>query len=69
MIRKLFNFFTGRHTFFALFFTVSGTALAWCGRLSMPYVALIGAVQSYVFAHSLKESHFSEGHDDEHKDK
>ena len=45
----------GRHTLFALFFTIMGTLMAWFHRLDPSYVALIGAIQSFVFAHSWKQ--------------
>jgi hypothetical protein len=57
-IQKMFAFCQGRHTFFALFFTIMGTALAWFHLLDMSYVGLIGAVQAFVFAHSAKEDYF-----------
>lgn len=59
MFKRLTTWCGGRHTSFAVFFTLIGTALAWCHRLDMNYVALIGAIQAFVFAHSCKEDHFS----------
>ena len=67
MIRRIFNWLCGRHTAFAVFFTITGTVLACYNRLPMSYVALVGAIQSFVFAHSYKEDHF-EQHDDHHDD-
>jgi len=49
----------GRHTLFALFFTLSGTAMAWFHRLDPNYVALVAAIQGWVFAHSYKEDKFN----------
>lgn len=66
IVQKIFAFCQGRHTFFALFFTFAGTALAAFHRLDMPYVALITAVQGFVFVHSAKEDYFD--HRDEHRD-
>lgn len=60
----LFRYFNGRHTFFALFFTIMGTTMAWFHRLDPSYVALIGAIQSFVFAHSWKDDHFGGGGND-----
>jgi hydrogenase/urease accessory protein HupE len=57
-VQKMFAFFQGRHTFFALFFTLMGTIMAWYHRLDMSYVALVTAVQGLVFAHSYKEDQF-----------
>lgn len=64
-VQKLFAWTQGRHTFFALFFTIAGTALAAVHRLEMPYVALISAVQGFVLIHSAKEDYFKkeDGHD------
>ena len=55
MFRAFFNIFTGRSTFFALFFAVTGFILAWYGRLTGHYVELIAALQGYVLFHSVKE--------------
>ena len=57
----LFRYFNGRHTLFAAFFTVMGTALAWFHRLDPSYVMLVTAIQGWVFAHSLKEDKFKDG--------
>ena len=58
MFQKIANWCQGRHTLFALFFTISGTILEYFHKLDMNYVALIGAVQGFVFAHSYKEDYF-----------
>lgn len=58
---KLVTWCQGRHTLFAIFFTVMGTLMAWFHRLDPSYVALIGAIQAFVFAHSYKEDHFDGG--------
>ncbi len=54
-MKYVFNFFCGRHTFFALFFAVIGSYLAYEGKLTATYVSLAGAVQALAFAHSVKE--------------
>jgi len=61
MFQKLSQWCQGRHTLFALFFTISGTVLAWFHRLDPNYVALIGAIQGFVFMHSYKEDKFASG--------
>ncbi len=61
MFSKLFNYCAGRHTAFALFFTIMGTTLAWFHRLDPSYVMLVTAIQGWVFAHSLKEDKFKDG--------
>lgn len=48
---KLVQAVRGRHTLFALFFALSGTAMAWFNHLSPEYVALVTAIQGWVFAH------------------
>jgi len=58
MFKKMLMWCQGRHTLFAVFFAASGTVLEWFHRLDLNYVALIGAVQGFVFAHSFKEDYF-----------
>lgn len=54
-IAGLFDFFLGRSTFFGIVFTIIGIILAFLGKLTMEYVALVGAIQALVFCHSWKE--------------
>jgi hypothetical protein len=58
MIKKILVWSQGRHTAFAIFFTVMGTTMAWFHRLDPSYIALVGAIQAFVFAHSAKEDYF-----------
>ncbi len=44
---------------FAAFFALSGTVMQWYHHLDMNYVALIGAIQGLVLAHSAKEDYFA----------
>jgi hypothetical protein len=55
MFSTIFKWCQGRHTTFAIFFTIMGTLMAWFHRLDPSYVALIGAIQSLILAHSWKE--------------
>ena len=55
MLSTIFKWCSGRHTGFAAFFAVSGTALQYYHRLDMNYIALVTAVQGLVLAHSVKE--------------
>jgi hypothetical protein len=55
IVARLFNFFSGRHTAFAIFFAITGTVLAFIGKLTDSYVALITAIQALILAHSAKE--------------
>lgn len=52
---RIYNWFCGRSTFFALFFAITGFVLALRGKLTADYVALIGAMQALIVAHSYKE--------------
>lgn len=58
LMGKVFCFFKGRATTFAITFTVCGIILAFRGKLTAEYVALVGAIQTLIFAHSLKETHY-----------
>jgi hypothetical protein len=57
-IAPLFNFLLGRATTFAIVFTTAGIALAFMGKLDANYVALVAAIQTLIFAHSVKEDYF-----------
>lgn len=63
MFKKLIQWAQGRHTLFAVFFALFGSVLQWFHRLDMNYIALIGAVQAFVFAHSCKEDYFANKQD------
>jgi hypothetical protein len=54
-IGAMFQFFNGRCTFFAICFSIVGIILAFMGKLSAEYVALVGAIQTLLVAHSVKE--------------
>jgi hypothetical protein len=60
-LTPVYNFFQGRHTFFALFFAITGFILAWNGKLTGEYVALITALQAYILLHSAKEDRRDKG--------
>jgi len=60
LIKKVLSLSQGRSTFFALFFMVFGSLLAWFGKLTMTYVSLATALQGYVLVHSYKEDHFAD---------
>jgi hypothetical protein len=61
--KKSVEWCQGRHTLFAVYFALSGTALQWYHRLDMNYVALITAVQGLVLAHSVKEDYYKDKDD------
>ena len=58
LVASIFSFFQGRATFFAIFFTIVGTVLAFKNELTGTFVAFVGAIQSLVVGHSLKEDYF-----------
>lgn len=59
MLQKYFKWAQGRHTGFALFFTLVGSVLQWFHRLDGNYISLIGAIQAFVCAHSIQENYFA----------
>lgn len=58
MFKKIVAWAQGRHTLFALYFALSGTTLQVFHRLDGNFIALIAAVQAFVFAHSTQENYF-----------
>ncbi len=58
-MKYIYNFFGGRATFFASVFTGAGIGLAFTDHLTGPFVALVGAVQALIVAHSAKEDYFN----------
>jgi hypothetical protein len=59
MFKKVILWAQGRHTLFAAYFTIVGTILEWFHRLDANYIMLIGAVQTFVLGHSIKEDYFA----------
>lgn len=57
-IFPVFNFFGGRATTFAVTFALVGIGLAVHGKLTTEFVALVGAIQTMIVAHSFKEDYF-----------
>ena len=55
---SLYNWFGGTCRFFAAVFVAAGIALAFKGKLTADYVALVTAVQTLIVAHSVKEDYF-----------
>ena len=49
---RLYGWFGGRCSFFALLFALSGIVLAFGGKLTVVFVSLVGAIQALVLAHS-----------------
>jgi len=63
MFKKLAAWAQGRHTLFAAYFALVGTGLQVSHRLDGNFIALIAAVQAFVFAHSVQENHFEKKDD------
>jgi hypothetical protein len=57
IVTPIFALFSGRCTFFALVFTGVGIMLSFRGKLTADYVALVGAIQALILAHSVKEDY------------
>jgi hypothetical protein len=64
-LAPVYNFVGGRHTAFALFFAGTGFYLAWAGKLTGEYVALITALQALILGHSIKEDYAARRDDDD----
>jgi hypothetical protein len=58
MFSKVVRWAQGRHTLFAIYFTLAGTVLQCFHRLDGNFIALITAVQGFVFFHSMQENKF-----------
>jgi hypothetical protein len=58
MFSRIVRWAQGRHTLFAIYFTLAGTVLQCFHRLDGNFIALITAVQGFVFFHSMQENKF-----------
>lgn len=58
MFSKLVKWAQGRHTLFALYFALTGTVLQCFHKLDGNFIALIAAVQAFVFAHAVQENYY-----------
>ena len=56
-MNRIYWFFGGRSTFFALWFFVVGCVLAFHDKLSANYVALAGAIQALIAVRSVAQDH------------
>ena len=63
LLNLLTNEFSGRTTFFAVFFAASATVLAWFGKLTSAYAEVITALQALVLAHSLGQDYHDRNSD------
>jgi hypothetical protein len=54
---NVFQFFSGRSTFFACAIFIAGVVLAVLGKLTTNFVSLMGVVQALVVFHSTQENY------------
>jgi hypothetical protein len=59
-----YKFFGGRHTFFALFFSVTAFLLVWHGMPIDVYIKFMLGLQVLIGAHSAKEDYFKKKNGD-----
>ena len=60
---RLTDMFNGTCRFFAVVFTTVGIILAFMGKLTAEYVALVGAVQALLVAHSVGQDYHERNSD------
>lgn len=60
MFERVIKWMAGRHTMFAVYFAITGTVLQCYHKLDGNFIALITAVQGFVFFHSYKEDYFAQ---------
>jgi len=61
---RLTDMFNGTCRFFACVFTFFGIILAFMGKLTAEYVALVTAVQTLIVAHSVGQDYHERNSDD-----
>lgn len=61
---KIFRFFCGRSTFFAIALLTVGCILAFKGKLTSQFVAMGGMLQGWVVAHSIAQDRTPGGNSD-----
>lgn len=60
-MRPLFDWATGRSTFFAMVLLTCGVVLAIFHRLDAAYVGLAGVIQGMVTARAWSDDHYNNG--------
>lgn len=58
MLKSLFAYCQGRHTFFVGAFFVSGNVLHWFHRLDSVYIGFMSALMAFVAGHAIQENAF-----------
>lgn len=56
-MNKVYNWFGGRSSAFALWFFVAGTILAFIDKLSVNYIAMAGALQTIITTRSIADDY------------
>jgi hypothetical protein len=54
-MKPIFDWFSGRTTFFAFWFFVVGIVLAFMGKLTTQYIALAGGLQTILTLRAISE--------------
>ena len=61
---RVTDMFNGTCRFFAVVFTLCGIILAFKGKLDANYVALVGAIQALLVAHSIGQDYHERNNGD-----
>jgi hypothetical protein len=59
MLKRLFDYCQGRHTFFTIAFFISGNAMHWFHRLDGTYIGYMTALMTFIFGHAVQENMFA----------
>lgn len=59
MFNKLTQFCQGRHTTFAILFSIVGSVFQWFHKLDATYVSFVTVMMGYILGHSVKEDYFA----------
>jgi hypothetical protein len=54
-MRRIYDFFGGRHTFFVFWFFTIGCILAFIGKLTANYIAMAGGLQTLIMLRAVSE--------------
>ena len=57
--KNLTNALQGRHTTFAIIFSVYGCVLQWFHRLDPVFIGFVGTMMGFVAGHSIQENYFN----------
>ena len=68
MLKKLFIYCQGRHTFFTVAFFFTGNMMHWFHRLDATYIGFMTALMTFVFGHAVQENYLCKKDDGGEKD-